>query len=174
MPLFISGTMAMMQFLLQNWALLAVFLAVAAAFWLARVSVTDSELPYTKSNSVLSADDLKFYKAIQAAAGGSWTVLMHIPLREVLQVPKHTPGAAYWRQKLDSHILDFALCHNDSLSLILAVELSNAGNAEQSRLFPQEALQAAGVPFMRVSLADQYDKIELRKLIDSCLSGKKK
>ena len=92
----------MAQFIMQNWALIAVFFTVATALWLASVSVSGTELPYVKTASLLPSDEHKLYKALISAAGGSWTVLVDVPLADALQVRNNASGTAYWRQKLES------------------------------------------------------------------------
>jgi hypothetical protein len=166
-----------MQFLSQNWALVAVLAAVAFVFWLARATVDLTEPPYEKRGSLLNSTELKFYKALQAAIGGSWTLLTLVPLHELIHVKADTPGASQWREKLSGQQLDFVLCNNDSLEVLLAIELNDPppSNASAAPLgFMPSALAAAGIPLWRVTVAESYDKIELRKQLDALLSGKKK
>ena len=162
------------QFLAQNWALVTVFAAVALVYWLAQSSGSETEPPYVKRGSLATEIELKFYKHLQAAVGGSWTIFSMVHLVEIIQARPGTRNAQAWRNKTLDKRIDFVLCNHDSLEILLAIALDDASPESPEReQFIDSALASAGVPLLRVPVAEQYDKIVLRKQIDDLLAGRK-
>jgi hypothetical protein len=164
------------QFLAQNWALVAVLLAVGAALWLARNSGNEVRPAFQRRGALVTEAELRFYRALAAAAGGSWTVFAMVRLADLVQVPRDIAGAQSWRNKTFGKHIDFVLCDNDSLQVCLAIELDDSSHRRTDRQardqFVNEALRTAGLPLLRVPAAESYDKIELRKTIDQLLVKK--
>jgi hypothetical protein len=160
--------------LLQNWALVAAIAAVFFAFWLSRVAGPEGRLPYEKRPSLLTQAELRFLRALQAAVGGSWAVFAMVRMADLLKVPGEVPGAQSYRNKIFGKHLDFVLCDNDSLEARLAIELDDSSHQRQDRKerdeFVNEALACARLPLLRISVAENYDKVELRKVIDRMLA----
>jgi Protein of unknown function (DUF2726) len=169
---------ALVELLKQHWALVAVLLGLAFVFWLARTTVSETEPPYQKRGPLVTGTELKFFKSLQAAVGGSWLIFCMVRLAEVLKVRADTPGAQVWRNKIFAKHLDFVLCHPDSLEVLLVIELDDHTHQRPERqardAFVDGALKSAGIPIFHVPVADEYDKVALRKQLDEMFSGKKK
>lgn len=167
---------ALFEILIHNWALISVLLVVAVVFWLARVAGGEGEFPYQKRPSLVTQAELRFLRTLQAAVGGSWAVFAMVRMADLLKVPGDVPGAQSFRNKIFGKHIDFVLCDNDSMELRLAIELDDSSHSRSDRqerdVFVNEALRSAGLPLLRVPVAENYDKIELRKTIDQMM-GKK-
>ena len=163
----------LLQFLLQNWAVVAVLSGIALVFWVARHSGNDVLSAFEKRGSLVTGAELRFYKALQAAVGGSWSIFAMVRLADVVKVRRGIAGEQSWRNRSFGKHVDFVLCDNDSLDVCLAIELDDASHRrpdrQQSDEFKADALAAAGLPLLRINVAEQYDKIALRKTIDQLL-----
>lgn len=163
----------LLQFLLQNWLLVAVVGGIGLVFWLARHSGNDVLSAFEKRGPLVTGAELRFYKALQAAVGGSWSVFAMVRLADLVKVRRGIAGEQSWRNRSFGKHIDFVLCDNDSLEVCLAIELDDASHRrperQQSDQFKAEALAAAGLPLLRIDVAEQYDKIALRKSIDQLL-----
>lgn len=176
MPLITPMLSQLLQFLLQNWAVVAVLVAIGFVFLLARHSGNDVLPAFEKRGPLVTGQELRFYKALQAAVGGSWSVFAMVRLADVVKVRKGIAAEQSWRNKTFGKHVDFVLCDNDSLEVCLAIELDDASHRradrQQSDVFKSEALASAGLPLLRVDVAEHYDRVALRKTIDQRL-GKK-
>ena len=163
----------LLQFLLQNWLLVAIAGGIGLIFWVARHSGNDVLSAFEKRGPLVTGAELRFYKTLQAAVGGSWSVFAMVRLADVVKVRRGIAGEQAWRSKSFGKHIDFVLCDNDSLDVCLAIELDDASHRrperKQSDEFKAEALAAAGLPLLRIDVAEQYDKIALRKTIDGLL-----
>ena len=166
----------LLQFLLQNWAVVAVLAGIALVFLVARHSGNDVLSAFEKRGPLVTGAELRFYKALQAAVGGSWSVFAMVRLADVVKVRRGIAGEQSWRNRSFGKHVDFVLCDNDSLEVRLAIELDDKSHRrpdrQQSDLFKSEALASAGLPLLRVDVAESYDKIALRKTLDQLLAKK--
>ena len=167
---------SLLQLLAQNWALVAVLAAVAMVFLLARNSGNEVLPAFERRGRLVTESELRFYRALQAAVGGSWSVFAMVRLADLVKVRQGIASAQTWRNKSFGKHVDFVICDNDSLHVCLAIELDDSSHKKSDRqerdLFVNEALASAGLPLLRIPVTDHYDKIELRKTIDKLL-GKK-
>jgi hypothetical protein len=162
--------------LADNWALVAVLTAIAAVWWLARNSGNEVVAAYERRGPLITEAELRFYRVLQGAVGGSWSVFAMVRLADLIKVRKGIAAAQSWRSRAFGKHIDFILCDNDSLNVCLAIELDDSSHRRADRrvrdAFVQAALSSAGLPLLRVPVAEHYDKFELRKAIDHML-GKK-
>jgi Protein of unknown function (DUF2726) len=164
----------LIQFLQQNAALIVLFLVIAFALWIARLTVAGTAFPYERRTLLLNEQELKFAKALQAAIGGSWLLLPKMPLSVFIQVRPETAGAATWHAKLNQNMADFAICNHDDFRVLLVVEFVQQAATPHEPKFNEHVLRVAGIPLLQVEKADNYDKVELRKVLDDILQNKKK
>jgi very-short-patch-repair endonuclease len=163
----------LLQFLLHNWSVVAVIAGLALVVWVARHSGNDVLSAFERRGPLVTGAELHFYKALQAAVGGSWSVFAMVRLADLVKVRRGIAGEQSWRSKSFGKHIDFVLCDNDSLEVRLAIELDDASHRrperQQSDQFKAEALASAGLPLLRIDMAETYDKIALRKTIDQLL-----
>ena len=168
---------SVLAYLLQHWVLVSVVAGIAVVLLLARHSGNDVLPAFERRGSLVTETELRFYRVLQAAVGGSWSVFAMVRLADVVKVRKGIASARDWRNKAFGKHVDFVICDNDSLNVRLAIELDDASHQRSERrerdAFVNEALASAGMPLLRVPVADGYDKIQLRKTIDQML-GKDK
>jgi very-short-patch-repair endonuclease len=166
----------LMQFVVQHWAIVAVLAGVAFVFCLARLSGNEGSSAFERRGALVTESELRFYRALAAAVGGSWSVFPMVRLADVVKVRKGIIAAQTWRNRTFGKHVDFVLCDNDSLNVRLAIELDDVSHEQPSRqqrdTLVNQALRSAGLPLLRVPVAETYDKIALRKAIDQILAKK--
>jgi hypothetical protein len=164
---------AVIAFLVQHWLLASVAAGVAIVMFLSRHSGNEVLPAFERRGCLVTEAELRFYRALQAAVGGSWSVFAMVRLADVVKVRKGVAGAGDWRNKTFGKHVDFILCDNDSLEIRMAIELDEASHQRKDRqqrdALVGNAIASAGLPLLRVPVAEGYDKIQLRKTIDQML-----
>jgi very-short-patch-repair endonuclease len=167
---------SLLALLAQHWVLIGVAVGIAALFFLARNSGNEVLPAFERRGPLVTGAELKFYRALTGAAGGSWSVFTMVRLADLIKVRAGISSARAWRNRTFGKHVDFIICDNDSLEVRLAIELDDASHNRPHRqtrdAFVNEALSTAGLPLLRIKVADNYDKIELRKQLDQLLVKK--
>jgi hypothetical protein len=143
----------------------AVALLIFLFLWLAPRR-PQRDLPYTKRASLLSAAELRFYRALLRAVADDLVVFVKVRLMDVLEVDDDS-WQQYGAPGSGMH-LDFVLADPETMAVVLAVELDDRSHwgaeARKRDLFKDSATASAGVP-LRVRAARQYEAEELRDRI---------
>ncbi len=96
-----------------------------------------------------------------------------VRLADLIKVRPHISNEQAWRNKTFGKHIDFVLCDHETLDVRLAIELDDSSPSQPDRTkrdaFVNDALASAGLPLLRVEIADRYDRVELRRLIDHIL-----
>ncbi len=147
-------------------ALPVLALLVLVYFWLAPDRVR-RDLPYTKRPSLLTAGEMRFYRALVRAVPSDLLVFVKVRLMDMVSVPDHA-WEQYGAPGSGMH-LDFVLADPESLAVVLAIELDDkshwSAEARKRDLFKDSALASAGVPVLRVKAAGRHEVRELRERI---------
>ena len=132
-----------------------------------------SYAPYEKRASLLTPAELKFYRVLRDAVDGNWHICAMVRLADLIQVRPKTAKASAWGGKIRSKHIDFVLCDKLTMTVVLAIELDDKSHQRPDRRdrddFLHNALSAAGLPLMRVLVADQYDKDQLQSRVIGAL-----
>ena len=114
---------------------------------------------------------------LEQIVGSQYRIFGKIRLADIIQTPKglsNSARASAFNRICARHI-DFALCDPRTFEIIGVIELDDASHGRQSRRrrdrFVDEALTAAGVPFVRITAQRGYVAAEIREKI-SALLGK--
>jgi len=122
---------------------------------------------------VLTTAEAVFYGALRKAVGEHWAVLAKVRLSDVIHVPYGAPDRQAHRNRIDRKHLDFILCAPADFAPLLAIELDDSSHERFDRrrrdAFIDSALEAAGLPLLRVPVRLVYDPAELRAQIDERL-----
>jgi hypothetical protein len=127
---------------------------LVVALWLFRLRQLRSRLPYRKRSSLLSAGELRFYRALRPVVPSGLVVFVKVRLMDVVAVPDQA-----WRDYSapgSGMHLDFVLADAGTLEPKLVIELDDKSHlqdkAQQRDTFKGAALSAAGVPILRVKV----------------------
>jgi hypothetical protein len=126
--------------------------------------------PYQRRGVLLPADEIPFFRALQAAVRDDWVVFSRVPLAEVLKVRRQAHPAQGWQRRLGGKHLDYVLCDPQTLEVKLAIQV--AGTAEEKSAkheFVILAMAAAGLPLLRVTKLEKPEPAAVRKEIEAAL-----
>lgn len=157
----------------ERWPWLVVAAAAIIVYLLAR-RARPAKPPYQKRKSLLTPAETKFFRVLQGAVAGDWPIFAMVRLADVIQVKSKTPGYRRWFNPIVGKHIDFVICDPETLEPRLAIELDDASHdkperIERDRMF-NAALDAAGLPLLRVRVAGNYDLGALRKSVGAHLA----
>ena len=144
---------------------------VLIVFFVAKLLLVEEEkLPYVKRNSLVTKSELAFFHCLLEAVDDDWHVVGMVRIADLIRVKKGTSEFQKWQNKIHAKHIDFVLCERDSLSIELAIELDDVSHRRKDRQerdeFVNAAMEACGLPLLRIPVASDYDIDELRKAIE--------
>jgi very-short-patch-repair endonuclease len=164
----------MVEFIFEHWAAFFVTAAVLVAWTLAKLVLGSEKMPYEKRSSLLTQSELAFYRALNEAVGGQWSIHTMVRLADLIQVRPATPQFQSWQNRIHAKHVDFLLCDRGTLEAKLALELDDATHQRpdcKSRdTFVNRALSDVGLPLLRIDVGKTYDPQVLRKSIEERLT----
>jgi very-short-patch-repair endonuclease len=164
----------MSDFIFNNWPIIFVVTALLIAWSFAKLMLGDVRLPYEKRTSLLTESELAFYKALQQAVDGRWSIQSMVRLADLIRVVPDTPKFQAWQNRIHAKHVDFLLCDHGTMEAKLAVELDDKTHQRPDRVqrdrFVNQALADAGLPLLRIETQPGYDSGELRKAIEERLN----
>ena len=165
----------MIEWLLQYWQIWLVLAMVAAFIWLVRTFSSRGRLPYRVKERLVTKAELRFYRALQKAAGKDFEIFAMVRIADILMVPPEHSQRRKWLGKILAKHVDFVLCDPASLAPRIAIELDDSSHERPDRRerdeFVDHAFESAGLPLLRIKNNSSYDSAALRELIDEHLGG---
>jgi hypothetical protein len=152
--------------------IIVLIIVVAAALLLkARSKREPAEYPYQKADSLFSPAERSFLGVLEKAFGDKCKVVGKVRLADIISpisgLSRSDRQKAY--NRIGSKHIDFALCKNDDLSLLCAIELDDNSHKKSERRtrddFLEKALNAASLPFIRFAARASYNVQEVRSQI---------
>lgn len=141
-------------------ALIVASLALAVLLRQLSRRAGSTRLPYYSREYLLSRGEMAFYRVLVRALPPGLVVCPKVRLADLI----NCPGDA-WRQGFGGRIagkhVDFVLAHAGTLGIRTVIELDDRSHGRSDRrerdTFVDRALEAAGIPILRVPAASQYD-----------------
>jgi len=128
-----------------------------------------TQLPYRRRDYLLSKAERSFHGVLGQAVGDDFLVFSKIRLADLLWIPGGTENRQSHMNRIQSKHIDFVLCSCDVVRPLLAIELDDASHQKARRrsrdAFVEQALEAAGLPLLRVPAKRSYHVNELRATI---------
>jgi hypothetical protein len=157
------------------WVVLGLLvLVMALSPWLESRSTRRKErprsYPYEAREALFTPTELAFLHALKAAAPDC-DIHGKVRLEDVIAARRGLPKADLERARgyIKSRHLDFVLCCPETGRVRCAVELDDASHRRPDRQRADDiktrAMQAAGVPLVRVRPARTYDAASLREAL---------
>lgn len=143
----------------------ALCIAVAYALWSKRrkQAFVFGEYPaYGVRETLLNPQEIAYYKTLARAIGDQYVAFPKVRLSDVLEHPGPNPQfRAHWF-RVQRRTVDLLVC-TLSLKPTLAVKFGSSAKRRGGRQdVLDDALEAAGLPLIRVKLSDSYDVEEVR------------
>lgn len=127
--------------------------------------------PFSKKQSMYSTAERSFYQMIEKAVGDDYKILARVKLTDILE-PKANANGKNKRAallKASAKTVDFVLCDKKTMGVVGVVNLVNNagqnGHRAKSDWFINGALEAAGVPHIRIKIKTGYKVDEIRHCI---------
>jgi very-short-patch-repair endonuclease len=128
-------------------------------------------LKYQSRGALLSAGELRFYRALREAVAERYLVMTKVRLTDLIEAEEgfHSPAG----RKISQRHADFVLVTKRGLKIAAVVELDDKTHLEpeqQARdAYLADALHAAGVPLIRFPIYSRYDVSRVRGAIAGAL-----
>lgn len=159
-----------LDLLFAFWPVWLILIMIIAGLILIRMYWKQERLPYEKRKRLVTNSEFKFYRALQRAVGGSYTIFAMVRIADLLVVEKGTKNRRGWLNKILSKHIDFVLCDERTLEPVVGIELDDRSHQRADRIerdqFVNLAFESAGLPLLRVPTQKEYDPAEIRQLID--------
>ena len=131
-------------------------------------------LPYQCVESLMTHAERSFYGVLLMAADGQIQVFSKVRLADIISVKKGTEKRQSHFNRIQSKHVDFLLCDPDDTRPLLVIELDDASHKRAERkdrdAFVDQALDAAGLPILRIPAQRTYSPNELAASINECLA----
>ena len=130
-------------------------------------------LPYRKRDYFLTRAERSFFEVLIRAVPAGLHVFAKVRLADLVWIPRRHPRRrAHLYKVLPKHI-DFVLCDSAKIAPLVAIELDDSSHQRPDRIqrdaFVNEALQAAGLAFVRVPVRHSYSLKQIEQLVAAAL-----
>lgn len=163
----------MIDVLILFWPVFVILLMIIAGLILVRTIVPKDRYPYSKKPRLVTKAEFRFYRALQRAVGGSYTIFAMVRIADLLEVDSGTKNYRSWFNKIVGKHIDFVLCDERTLEPVLAIELDDSSHQRADRIerdnFVDHAMESAGLPILRIPVTRSYDSGEIRDQIDELI-----
>lgn len=126
--------------------------------------------PYYSKDTLMSATELAFFHALSKAITAQQLIAPKVRLGDVIGCSEKD-WARRHGPRISAKHLDFVLIDRQSSRILLAIELDDKSHERADRkardIFLNRALDAAGVPLLRIPASRSYNPDEIRKAIEA-------
>jgi hypothetical protein len=148
-------------------------LLVALGIRPARQNATPVVLPFRLRDDFLSPAELAFYRVLEKAAAGQFTLSPKVNLADLFFVSRPHENQSF-RNQIDRKHVDFLLCDPATMKPRCGIELDDSSHARRDRqerdALVDQVFAAAGLPLLRVPARAHYDAAELAASISQAAS----
>ncbi|MDR6983419.1 hypothetical protein J2X32_002053 [Rheinheimera pacifica] len=156
-----------MEFVLLLILLLVIVVAMVAS----RFIDSGNPFPVQKKNSLFSPVERSFMQLLEKAVANDYKVMNRVKLADIMELKNGTSDKtrASTMLKLNTKYLDFVLCDPQDFSVIAVLDLVNNSSKEGHKAVPDwfvnGALDAAGVPYLRMKIKAGYTAADIQAAI---------
>jgi hypothetical protein len=155
--------------------LLALIAALQAKLSPRKGASTQKSYPYIAQANLFTANERSFMAVLEKVVNERYKVLGKVRLADVLKVKpglSRSENQAAFNSIRSKH-LDYVLCKPGTMEIAFCIELDD--RSHQSRKgrddFVNNAMQASGIPLVRVKATGSYRADDVRKSLDSYIYG---
>lgn len=156
-----------MEFVLLLILVLVVVVAIVAS----RFTDTGNPFPILKKGNLFSPVERSFMQLLEKAVEGEYKILNRVKLADVTELKPGLSSKARANAllKLNAKYLDFVLCDAKDFSIVAVLDLVNNNSKDGHKATPDwfvnGALDAAGIPYLRLKIKAGYTSAELQAAI---------
>lgn len=161
----------------QNPVLPLVLLFVAVIIIAAAVRLFSASrrayLAYDRVERLFSPTERSLLGVLEQVLGTQYRIFGKVRLVDIIQTPKALSNSERTSafNRISAKHVDFALCDPRTFEIIGVIELDDSSQERESRRkrdrFLDEALTAAGVPFVRIAAQRSYVPAKIREQISA-------
>lgn len=152
----------------MEWSLvLLVVLIVAVSIVASHFMDTSNPYPFKKKTQLLTSIERGFLALLEKSIGNDFKIINRVKLTDIIDIKDTVNGKAKRSAllKASSKYIDYVLCDPNTLRIIAAVDLVNhnkGGHKSKQDWFVNGALEAAGIPHIRIKVKAGYQVDEIR------------
>ena len=160
-----------MEFVLLLILLLVIVVAMVAS----RFIDSGNPFPLQKKTTLFSSVERSFMQLLEQAVGNDYKIVNRVKLADVMELKNGLSAKtrASTMLKLNAKYLDFVLCDPNDFSVVAVLDLVNntskAGHKAAPDWFVNGALDATGVPYLRMPIKNGYTAADIRATISTRL-----
>lgn len=154
----------------QNWPVALTLLAILMALFAAGMIRRPEVFPYEKRDSLVTRNELLFYRELNAAIDNKWAIFAMVRIADLVKVKTGTQKRQSWQNKINCKHIDFVICDPHNLEAVLAIELDDRSHQRADRVrrdeFVDAALESARLPLLRIKAAREYFADEIAEELE--------
>ncbi|MEN3157939.1 DUF2726 domain-containing protein [Alkalimonas sp. NCh-2] len=157
--------------------LLLVALVVVAALVASRFVEQGNPFPFQKRGPIFTSVERGFLRMLEQAVDNEYKVLSRVKLADVLEFKKNTSSKTKRTAllKMNNKYLDFVLCDPNDMSIVAVIDLVNQhskqGHKASHDWYVSGALEAAGLPYLRMKIKQGYSIGDIQQCLISRLGA---
>jgi hypothetical protein len=132
-------------------------------------------LPYKRKDFLLTAAERSLFGVLHEAFGAKYFIFAKVRLADLLWMPKGTESRQSHFNKIQAKHVDFVISDRQTVRPLVAIELDDSSHSRADRVnrdaFVDEALAAAGLPFVRIRAAASYSVRELAQQVQAAVKA---
>lgn len=125
-------------------------------------------LPYRTKDSLLSPAELSFYGVLRLVVGERMVICPQMKLDNIFYVATKEQWRSH-QNRIDRKTVDFLLCHPQTMSPLMGIELDDASHQREDRqdrdITVEGIFEAAGLPIVRIPVRSSYSVEEISGLL---------
>lgn len=151
-------------------------LVVVVALLASRLNDNTFPFPFDRKNAIFTPAEKNFQNLVEQALGANYRVLNRVKLADIVTVRNGVSSKAGQSAtaNADNKYLDFVICNRESMQLLGTIDLVDTqgkGYKMKKDWFVSGALEAAGIPHVRIKIKPNYSVEEIKHCIHSRLFG---
>ncbi|MBU2917298.1 MAG: hypothetical protein ACJAZB_000667 [Psychrosphaera sp.] len=152
----------------MEWALvLLVLLIITVSLVASHFMDNSNPYPFKKKTQLLTSIERGFLALLEKAVGNDFKIVNRVKLNDIIDLKDSVTGKAKRSalMKTSSKYIDYVLCDPNTFRIIAAVDLVNhnkGGHKSKQDWFVNGALEAAGIPHIRIKVKAGYQIEEIR------------
>lgn len=159
--------------------LIAILLIVLVGVGYAAIKLNANpgmSFPYHKKTSLYTPAERGFLRLLEQSVGDEYRIISRVRLQDIVTIKQGmTKKAAIAAlNRTNGRVLDFVLCEKQDLTPVAAIDLVNNkskdGYKAKKDWFTSGALDAAGLPHIRIKVKAGYRPQEIRACIEAKLA----
>lgn len=152
----------------MEWALVLILGLIAAVTVVASHFMDNSNpYPFKKKQQLLTSVERGFLALLEKSVGNEYKIINRVKLNDIIDLKESVTGKARRAAllKTSNKYIDYVLCDPNNLRIIAAVDLvhhTQGGHKSKQDWFINGALEAAGIPHIRIKVKAGYKVEEIR------------